>query len=58
METVDRLPLCMQGHTIPKLKLPPPLTMAQKFRAFMGNDKLLALHARRQASKKHYDRFY
>ena len=42
---------------LPEFPVPSKLTIKQKIRAFFGNDKLLALHAHRQAQKQRYKRF-
>ena len=49
----DTALLMVQPPPIPK-----PLTFVQKCKAFMGNDRLLALHAQRQAEKRRYARLY
>ena len=49
----DTALLMVQPPPIPK-----PLTFVQKCKAFMGNDRLLALHAHRQAEKRRYARLY
>jgi hypothetical protein len=67
IDTISINTLTMDNASFPRdtallMVQPPPiprsLTFVQKCKAFLGNDRLLALHAQRQAEKRRYARLY